>query len=51
MVKRYLTIDYYGCIQMEDGTTRKLKEIEMSFDKSELECLLEILGMHDVVCQ
>ena len=51
MVKRYLTIDYYGCIQMDDGTTHQLKEIELSFDKSKFEQVMEILGLHDVICQ
>lgn len=51
MVKRYLTIDYYGCIQMDDGTTHQLKEVELSFDKSKFEQVMEILGLHDVICQ
>lgn len=51
MVKRYLTIDYYGCIQMDDGTTHQLKEIELSFDKAKFEQVMEILGLHDVICQ
>ncbi|CAL5971168.1 Hypothetical_protein [Hexamita inflata] len=48
--KKYLTVDYYGCIQFSDGRQEALKEIEVVIHKDQLEEVLEILGLHEMIC-
>ena len=42
--KRFLTVDYYGCVQFDSSEKFQLKEIEVSVKRDKMQEFLEIRG-------